>query len=286
MNKLLMLEKRLALLTLVLFGILILWGNLVAGFGAGLGCPDWPLCHGKIIPEFRSYEVILEYIHRILALLASLSLGVLLYLRYRRVEKNERLWLLLLLLFLLLQILLGGIVVLLQLPSGLTVLHFALALLIFSFVFLLWRFPELPRKPAPLPLFLYFLFFFQAILGALVRHYKAGLSCPDFPTCLGEWIPRTEDPRIILHLFHRTTAYGIFIIFIMLYAGSWIFEKLQVYRRAFLHFLLGILLQVAIGVGILHSRLNPWITMVHALFALLFLLLSISLLRFSQEKVQ
>jgi heme A synthase len=277
-------EKKIAFVTLILFGILILWGNLVAGFGAGLGCPDWPLCHGAVIPKFHSYEVILEYSHRILALLASLSLFTLLFLRFRRVEKKEKPWLFLPLLFLLLQILLGGVVVLLELPSGLTILHFALALLIFSFVFLFWRFPTLPR-PSFLPLFLFFLFLIQAILGALVRHYRAGLSCPDFPTCLGEWFPSAEDPRVMLHLLHRTTGYGILLLFLILLAGSWVIPHLKIYRRYLLHFLSGIILQIAIGVGILHSRLNPWVTMIHALFALMFLALSLSLLKLSSERV-
>ena len=34
--------------------------------GSGLGCPDWPLCHGKIIPPME-LEAWIEYTHRLSA---------------------------------------------------------------------------------------------------------------------------------------------------------------------------------------------------------------------------
>ena len=39
--------------TVGLLFLLLVWGNLVAGLKAGLACPDWPLCHGKVLPPFR-----------------------------------------------------------------------------------------------------------------------------------------------------------------------------------------------------------------------------------------
>ena len=38
-------------------------GGVVRATGSGLGCPDWPLCYGSIIPPLSSAALI-EYSHR------------------------------------------------------------------------------------------------------------------------------------------------------------------------------------------------------------------------------
>ena len=44
---------RLALLAAVLTVGLIAYGSWVRVSGSGLGCPDWPLCEGGIVPELE-----------------------------------------------------------------------------------------------------------------------------------------------------------------------------------------------------------------------------------------
>ena len=51
---------------------LIVLGALVRAHGAGLACPDWPLCFGTLVPRMN-LEVAFEWSHRLVA--GSMSLG-------------------------------------------------------------------------------------------------------------------------------------------------------------------------------------------------------------------
>lgn len=55
--------RRLAVLTAALAYLQIALGGLVRVSGSGLGCPDWPLCHGKPYPPADVHSII-EYAHR------------------------------------------------------------------------------------------------------------------------------------------------------------------------------------------------------------------------------
>jgi cytochrome c oxidase assembly protein subunit 15 len=52
----------------------IVLGGTVRGMDAGLACPDWPLCHGSIVPNLADPLVAVEYAHRLAAALTSLFL--------------------------------------------------------------------------------------------------------------------------------------------------------------------------------------------------------------------
>ena len=55
--------RRLAFVTALFAYLQIALGGLVRVSGSGLGCPDWPLCHGRPYPPANIHSII-EYSHR------------------------------------------------------------------------------------------------------------------------------------------------------------------------------------------------------------------------------
>ena len=114
--------------TVVCIFALVSLGGVVRLTDSGLGCPDWPLCHGKVIPPLEKATLI-EYSHRLMASVA----GVLTVATALVVWRSYRGQLGLLipatagLALLTVQVLLGGFTVLKELPAELVLAHLATA---------------------------------------------------------------------------------------------------------------------------------------------------------------
>jgi heme A synthase len=131
--------RSLAFVTVVSIFFLIVLGGVVRVTESGLGCPDWPLCHGEIIPPYK-FETLIEYSHRVVASLVAIlvfAMLVLIWVKYR----CERLLLCLVLtgsILVIAQAGLGGITVLTELAGNLVTIHLGLAqvlLALFTLVF-------------------------------------------------------------------------------------------------------------------------------------------------------
>jgi protoheme IX farnesyltransferase len=69
--------QRLTAAAIVFTLALVTVGVLTRAMQAGLGCPDWPLCYGNLVPPLDDYKAWLEWTHRtIAAVLGLLILGV------------------------------------------------------------------------------------------------------------------------------------------------------------------------------------------------------------------
>lgn len=67
---------------------------------------------------------------------------------------------------------------------------------------------------------------FLMALGSATRVMNAGLSCPDWPLCYGQWLPWEQmNLRVFLEWFHRLVASAMGLATIALVACSWIYRR-------------------------------------------------------------
>ena len=268
-------------ITAGLFFILLIWGNIVAGMHAGMACPDWPLCQGQLLPPLR-IDVWMEFLHRVLAAVATLFLLLLVrqrFLSYRGLRKAIPLGALMLVSI---EISLGGIVVLLGLPVQLTTVHFMIALAVFLLVLYMVACDGV-SQPVPLSVSGYagllfcliLLLFSQASLGAYLRHSASGLACPDFPTCRGELIPTFWDGPTATNFSHRLLALGTLCSTVLLYLASWLDQRLTALRAELLGLACLVALQIGVGVAVVMSALSYPITSLHLALTLGIIALSL-----------
>ena len=267
--------------TVGLFFLLLIWGSVVTGLEAGLACPDWPKCHGQFIPPLR-WDIYVEFSHRVLGAIAGIFLVILAFKRRKIYSPAYKKVPIIAITLLAIQVLMGVFVVMLKLPMNLTTIHFSTALIIFSLVLFLAYFDE-SRKPKFSSETFFGLFFFlsllvlvQAGLGAYVRHSGAGLACPDFPKCLGFWVPPELSGIVLTHFLHRSLAYIIFGVFIFLLIYSNISDQLQKYKKKIAIVFGLIIFQILLGVGIIHTKLFFVVTATHVFVALLILYILIN----------
>lgn len=201
------------------YGLIVL-GALVRANGAGLACPDWPLCFGDVIPQF-DLRVAFEWGHRVAA--GSISLlfaGASFFaLRDPVLRPATRNLIVLTACVLAVQIVLGALTVWHLLASWTVVSHLltgnAFALCLAFVARALLRLDAPPRTEAVSPalrnaLFLCgVLLLVQMTLGGRVSSTYAGLACSQWPACNdGVFFPSFEG-ALGTQLYHRLGAYAL-----------------------------------------------------------------------------
>ncbi len=276
---------RLTLVTAVATYLLVVLGGLVRTTGAGLACPDWPLCHGRLIPPLDG-AVLIEYSHRLVAsLVGLLTAGVTLTAwRTFRDRPVVRRTATLALVLVGAQIGLGGLAVRQQLSPWLVVAHLGTAMAFFGTLITLTAVAMLGSAPARprarfsiLPIVTVIATFALVLIGGYVSASGAGLACPDWPLCYGQVLPALTGP-VAVHLLHRFAAgvVGLLILGTAVVAYRTQAHRPQLPAASAIAVAL-LLVQVVLGALSVGFRLAPAVTTAHlataaALFATLVVL--------------
>jgi heme a synthase len=219
---------------LVVVGAVVAYGLAMLGSWtrinlAGMTCPDWPLCHGAVVPVLHG-GVVLEWSHRMLAFCETFVVAglVLLGLRLRAAVPVLAKLVPALIAVFALQVLLGGVTIALANSPLSVMLHWGAAMLLLTV--LTWlavvAFTYDPRAAAPV-----FarrrgsgalavasgLAFITMCAGAYVSSSGAGLACPGVPGC-GEGLLGHTGPQM-LQMTHRLLAVGL-LLFALVVAGA------------------------------------------------------------------
>ena len=215
---------------------LIFAGGLVTSTGSGLAVPDWPLSYGQLFPPMVG-GVFYEHGHRLIAAnvgLLTIVLAVWLW------KSEPRPWVRRLGLFALsaviLQGVLGGITVLLLLPTPVSVSHAGLAQLFFCLTVSIAVFtapswqaetPQIEDHNLPalktLATTTSCVIYLQILVGAWMRHTNSGLAIPDFPLSYGHWFPPFFSFQIAVHFAHRIGA--IIVLSLVTWTCSRVFRS-------------------------------------------------------------
>lgn len=267
--------SRLATATAVLMFALIVVGSIVRTTGSGLSCPDWPLCHGRLIPPFQ-FNILMEWFHRLLALLVGLLLFATAATALAKRETRGRLGGLAALSIALYfaQALLGALTVWKLLDPSVVSGHLAVGLLLFATLVTLAVSAGLEaapgalaeagaRTPDQLPLFAAatVLTWCQAVLGGMVSTHHASLACPDWPTCNGEWFPPLTG-LVGLQVAHR---WGGYLLTIVMFAVTFRSRRAGDGVVRYVGHLLPrlVLIQVALGVVNVFLGIPVWVSALH-----------------------
>jgi protoheme IX farnesyltransferase len=237
--------ERLALLTAAMTYLLVVIGAIVRSTGSGMGCPDWPTCHGSWIPPIGDNAAWIEWVHRGVAVIIGflvLALVVLAFRSYR--HQRGILWSSVLALVLTgFQAYLGKITVDTNNAGETVTAHLASALALLAlltFIAIRARYPaQLPARGASQRMTLLLAFvaasvYVLLLFGSHVTATGASLVFPDWPLFSGQILPVfSADPALaslqMAHFLHRLVAaiVGVFV----LAAAIYVWRAVRMARR-------------------------------------------------------
>ena len=194
-------------------------GAIVRASESGLGCPDWPACHGQLVAG--GHHALIEEAHRWLAtilVVAVVGLALMVFRDYRHERRVTRpaIWMLAMLA---LQVVLGGVTVLLRNVAWTVVAHYGgAALLVGSITLVAVRLAFPAAESAPHDSFSRLIGWFVALsfglllAGSTLSNAGSDSACGHgFPLCNGSLFP-SLDHQVVIALIHRVWAGALLVL--------------------------------------------------------------------------
>ncbi|WP_041580354.1 COX15/CtaA family protein [Bacillus sp. 1NLA3E] len=274
--------KLLAVLTTIGMLLVLLGGALVTKTGSGLGCGrSWPLCNGEFVPSDITFELVIELAHRLVSGTVGMMVLILSIWSWRSIGhiRETKFLAFLSFFFLLLQGLIGAAAVLWGQNGFVLALHFGISLISFASVFLLTLLifevdkkfnaeklvidKRLGKHIIGVTIYSYIVVY----TGALVRHLKASLVCPDWPLCFNSSASLPTNLNEWVQMGHRFFAGLIFLwigyITIMVIKN---YKNQKVLYWGWIIAFIVVCLQVIAGALVVLSKINLFIALAHAFF--------------------
>jgi heme o synthase len=260
--------------------LVVVWGGVVRVTGSGLGCPDWPLCHGQFLPSLDPATRI-EWTHRFLAIASGVAVAAMVLWTFVSYRADRRVLTLAIVVAILypLQAVLGGITVLLELPHEWVTLHLANAQLLLATLTILAvvvRWPAIARAPSGgwtwLAVAAAVGTFVLLVSGAYVRGADATTACLSWPLCgaIPElpagyrpvFVPRIDLPSTgapAIAMLHRYVAAIVGVIVVAACIEAWRHRRdAPGLGPLAIATALIFALQVAIGAANPLTQFSPW----------------------------
>ena len=219
--------RLLAVATAISAWVLVAVGGIVRVTESGLGCPDWPLCDGRVVPE-GAKEPWIETSHRWVAGIVTVLVALVAVWAWRRYRSRRDVFVPALTAALLVpaQAMLGAIVVWLELPGWIVGVHFVVGMVFLAATVLTagaaWRGGVgATERFVRLAWWTTGVSFLLVALGAAVVSADADHACGEsWPDCNGAFAAGGGDAW--LQVAHRSVAYVI--------AGLAVALAVQAYR--------------------------------------------------------
>jgi len=265
----------LSVATAVVTYALVVLGGVVRVSGSGLGCPDWPLCHGHLLPPLNLHAII-EYSHRTTASLTSalvLLTAAVAWLAWRK-RRDLVIPATVALGLLIVQVILGAITVRLELPPMIVLAHLATAMALLGAVCVTAVAALTPAPAGAIDrvarrriLLAASGTYLLLISGSLVVGSGASGACNAWPLC-GGGFSLTFDGLPAIQLLHRVIAGVIGLLIILSLASVLARHRRHAAVRATVALTLAALaFQVVVGAAVVTLRLPAALRGLHLALA-------------------